>query len=51
MRASWFRGRAAHELEVPVQDGVTNPPDAGAAGPSEAPVVPPVRPAFGHPTF
>ena len=49
MRASWFRGRAVHDLEVPVQDGVTTPPDAGAAGSSEAPVVPPVSPTTGNP--
>ncbi len=56
MRASWFRGRApeldaAHDLEVPAQDGGTTPTNAGAAGPSAGSVVPPVRPASGNQTF
>jgi len=51
MRASWFRGRPRQEPEVPAEDGVHTPPDGAVADPPPRPVVPPVRPPFGHPTF
>ena len=51
MRASWFRGRAPHEPELPDENRVQPPPDAEAPDPTPGPVVPLVRPAFGHPTF
>lgn len=49
MRASWFRGPAPHELEVPVEHGAEAPAEAVAPGPTAVPVLPPVRSAFRHP--
>ena len=65
MRASWFRGRAPHDLEGRGAEGEDPPPDAPAPDPTGEPTaLPPttpaapapttavsVRPAFGHPTF
>lgn len=51
MRASWFRGRMPPKPDVPVEHEVQLPPDDGAPAPTTGPVVPPMRPAFGHPTF
>jgi hypothetical protein len=49
MRAAWFRGRAPGEVQPPVERGV-QPPDAGTLDPTPDPVMPCMRPAFGHPT-
>lgn len=64
MRASWFRGRAPHELEDGNRDRPQPSPDADVPDSAEDPAEPPsspapravapvpsVRPAFGHPTF
>jgi hypothetical protein len=66
MRASWFRGRALHELGNGAD--VPEPSDPGAAvetddacpsddpvatppAPATATTLPASRPGFGHPTF
>jgi len=54
MRASWFRGRAPAETEVPAEPAADPALDAEVHAPEPGPaaVVPPgIRPAFGHPTF
>lgn len=65
MRASWFRGRAPHELEDELTGAGRTAPDDTALDPAEeAAALPPAAPAapapatapaaragFGHPTF
>lgn len=60
MRASWFRGRAPAATEVPVEPASHPAPGAGTpalesdvdpVAPTAGPLTPPIRPAFGHPTF
>jgi len=52
MRAAWFRGRAPYDPEAG-DDQEPPPPstDPEATDATAGTVVPPRRPAFGHPTF